>query len=81
VITGSFKFSGQSSHQIPEVTLDNGVKIKVICGEVNGVKGPMQNIVIEPKYLDITVPPRTSFTYPVQKGYAVFAYRHFVMFN
>ena len=68
------RYQDVKSHQIPETTLDNGVKIKVICGEVNGVKGPVQNIVIDPEYLDITVPPRTSFTYPVQKGYTVFAY-------
>lgn len=60
--------------QIPEVTLDNDVKIKVVCGEVNGIKGPVQDIVIDPEYLDITVPPRTGFTYPVKSGYTVFAY-------
>jgi redox-sensitive bicupin YhaK (pirin superfamily) len=68
------RYQDVKSHQIPETTLDNGVSIKVICGEVSGVKGPVQNIVIDPEYLDITIPPRTSFTYPVQKGYTVFAY-------
>jgi redox-sensitive bicupin YhaK (pirin superfamily) len=62
------------SNQIPEITLDNGVKIKIVCGEVNGVKGPVQDIVIDPEYLDIAVPSATSFTYPVQTGYTVFAY-------
>jgi redox-sensitive bicupin YhaK (pirin superfamily) len=61
-------------HQIPEVSLDNGVKIKVICGEVSNVKGPVQNIVIDPEYLDVMVPSKTSFTYRVQAGYPVFAY-------
>ncbi len=60
--------------QIPEITLDNGVKIKVICGAVNGVNGPVQDIVIDPEYLDVAVPPTTSFTYPVKRGYTVFAY-------
>jgi redox-sensitive bicupin YhaK (pirin superfamily) len=61
-------------HQVPEAQLDNGVKIKVICGEVNGVKGPVRDIVIDPEYLDIAVPPATNFKYHVHKGYTVFAY-------
>lgn len=60
--------------QIPEVTLDNGVKIKIICGEVDGVKGPVQDIVIDPEYVDVTVPSRTEFTHRVREGYTVFAY-------
>ena len=61
-------------NQIPETTLDQGVKVKIICGEVNGVKGPVQDIVIDPQYLDITVPSKTNFKYPVKRGHTVFAY-------
>ena len=62
------------SRQIPEVSLDGGVQIKIICGEVNGVKGPVQNIVINPEYLDVTVPPGKSFSHPIGKGKTAFAY-------
>jgi redox-sensitive bicupin YhaK (pirin superfamily) len=60
--------------QIPETTLEQGVKVKIICGEVNGVKGPVKDIVIDPEYLDITVPSKTNFKYPVKRGHTVFAY-------
>jgi redox-sensitive bicupin YhaK (pirin superfamily) len=60
--------------QIPIVELDNGVQIKVICGQVNSVKGPVQDIIIDPEYLDVTVPAQTAFTHRVQAGYTVFAY-------
>ncbi len=60
--------------QIPEVELDGGVKVKVICGEINGVKGPVEDIVTDPAYLDVTVPPNTAFTHPVSEGHTVFAY-------
>lgn len=60
--------------QIPEVRLDNSVKIRVISGEVNGVKGPVQDIVIDPEYLDVVVPSRTGLTRRVREGYTVFAY-------
>ncbi len=59
---------------IPEVTLETGIKIKVISGSVNGFTGPVRDIVIEPEYLDITVPPNTAFTHPVRTDHTVFAY-------
>ncbi len=62
------------SDQIPEVTLDHEVRIKIICGEITGVRGPVEGIVIDPEYLDITVPSKFNFTYPVKRGYTVFAY-------
>jgi len=68
------RYRDVKSKQIPEVTLDRGVKIKIICGEVNGVKGPVQDIVIDPEYLDITVPSKTNFTHPIKKEHTVFAY-------
>ena len=60
--------------QIPEVALDNGVIIKLICGQVNGKGGPVQDIVIDPQYLDVTVPPETEFVHPVKRGHTAFAY-------
>ena len=59
---------------IPEITLDNGTKIKIICGEVNNVEGPVKDIVIEPEYLDVAIPPDASFRHPVKSGHTVFAY-------
>ena len=60
--------------QIPEVKMDNGVVIKIVCGKVNDTAGPVQDVVIDPEYLDVTIPPKTSFTHQVYKGYTVFAY-------
>lgn len=60
--------------QIPEVTMQNGVKIRVICGEVNGQRGPARDIVIEPEYIDVNVPPQTEFYHPTKPGHTVFAY-------
>jgi len=63
-----------TSGEIPTVTLDDGVIAHVICGEVNGVRGPAENIVIDPQYLDITVPADTRFVFPTTPGHTVFAY-------
>jgi len=59
---------------IPEVALDNGVKVKIICGKVNAVEGPVKDIVIDPEYLDVAMPENVSFSHPVKTGHTVFAY-------
>jgi quercetin 2,3-dioxygenase len=60
--------------QIPEVTFEGGVTARIICGDVNGVQGPVRDIVIEPEYLDVTVPAHASFTHAVKRGHTAFAY-------
>jgi quercetin 2,3-dioxygenase len=60
--------------QIPKVTLNNGVVIKVIAGEIEGEHGPVQDIVIDPEYMDIEIPPGEQFTHKVTREYTVFAY-------
>jgi redox-sensitive bicupin YhaK (pirin superfamily) len=68
------RYRDVKSNQTPEIALAKGVKVKIICGEVNGVKGPVGDIIIDPEYLDITVPSRSDFKYSVKRGYTVFAY-------
>jgi quercetin 2,3-dioxygenase len=62
------------SEQIPETSLDGGVKVKIICGKVNGVQGPVHDIVIDPEYLDVSVPAHGSFVHPIESGHTAFAY-------
>ncbi|MFW9910803.1 MAG: pirin family protein, partial [Candidatus Thorarchaeota archaeon] len=59
---------------IPEVELDTGTRVRVICGEVQGVHGPVQDIVTDPEYLDVIMAPRSVFKHAVNEGYTVFAY-------
>ena len=54
--------------------MDNGVLVKIICGMVNDVRGPVQDIMIDPEYLDITVPAQTVYEHPTKPGHTVFAY-------
>ena len=60
--------------QIPEVELPNGTAIKIISGEISGTKGPVDDIVIDPEFLDITVPSNTEFIHRTKQGHRVFAY-------
>lgn len=68
------RYRDVKSGQIPEVSLQGGVKVKIICGEVNGVRGPVRDIVIEPEYLDVSVPANADFTHPIKRGHTAFAY-------
>jgi quercetin 2,3-dioxygenase len=60
--------------QVPEVSLKNSVKIKVICGKVGKYEGPVRGIIIDPEYLDVTIPPKSEFEHPTKHGHTVFAY-------
>jgi hypothetical protein len=68
------RYRDVKSQQIPEVSLENGGKIRIICGEVSGKRGPVRDIVIDPEYLDITIPPGSEHIHPVKRGHTVFAY-------
>ena len=62
------------AHQIPEILLDGGIRVRVVCGRVGDAKGPVTDIVIDPQYLDVSMPPRTRFSHSVTPGYTVIAY-------
>ena len=59
---------------IPEAKTAEGATVRVVCGEVAGVRGPVREIVTEPEYLDVSIPARSSFRHPVKAGHTVFAY-------
>ncbi len=62
------------SGQIPEVLMENGTRIKIICGKVADKEGPVRDIVTDPEYLDITVPAGSEFSLATKRGHTVFAY-------
>jgi redox-sensitive bicupin YhaK (pirin superfamily) len=62
------------SSQVPEVVTKSGAKVKVICGSVEGKQGPVTDIVIDPEYLDVTVPALSEFVHKTPRGHTVFAY-------
>jgi len=68
------RYRDVANEQIPEVKLPNGTTIKIISGEVSGIKGPVQDIVIDPEYIDVTIPPNSEFIHPTKQGHTVFAY-------
>lgn len=62
------------SGQVPVVKLESGAKVKVICGKMGKQEGPVKGIVIDPEYLDVSVPQRAEFVHATKRGHTVFAY-------
>ncbi len=59
---------------IPEVTDDDGTKVRVICGEFWGKRGPVEGVAADPRYLDVSVPPGKRKTLAVESSRHAFAY-------
>jgi hypothetical protein len=68
------RYRGVTSAEIPEVVTERGVKIRIICGATAGKQGPVRDVVIDPEYLDVTVPARTQYHHPTKRGHTVLAY-------
>ncbi|MFQ6547110.1 pirin family protein [Aestuariibius sp. 2305UL40-4] len=59
---------------IPEITDDDGTRIRIITGQFWGTKGPVDGIAANPLYLDVSIPPDTRKTLPVDTYANTFAY-------
>jgi quercetin 2,3-dioxygenase len=68
------RYQNVVASEIPVIKKENGVAIRVITGEVDGTRGPVSGIAIAPVYMDVWVPPKTSFVQAVDPAHTVFAY-------
>jgi quercetin 2,3-dioxygenase len=62
------------AEDIPLVTLPGGASVRVICGKIAGVSGPVRDIMAEPEYLDVSLVPDAQFSHPVKPGYMAAVY-------
>ena len=60
--------------EIPEVIDEDGTRVRVVCGEFWGKRGPVDGTAAEPRYLDVFVPPGKREALPVERGRHAFAY-------
>jgi redox-sensitive bicupin YhaK (pirin superfamily) len=59
---------------IPEVTDDDGTRVRVISGAFWGKQGPVEGVAADPSYLDISVPPGKQKRLSVETTRNAFAY-------
>ena len=68
------RYQDVAARDIPSITDDDGTNVRVVCGEFWGRKGPVDGVAAEPQYLDVSVPPNTRKTLPVEVSRHAFAY-------
>jgi redox-sensitive bicupin YhaK (pirin superfamily) len=68
------RYQDIASAHVPEVTDDDGTRVRVLCGSFWGKTGPVDGIAAAPSYLDVTVPPLRQRTIPVGSARNAFAY-------
>jgi redox-sensitive bicupin YhaK (pirin superfamily) len=59
---------------IPEVIDDDGTRVRVVCGEFWGKKGPVDGVAADPRYLDVFVPAGMRKALKVEVERHAFAY-------
>ncbi len=68
------RYQDVAAAKIPLRMRPDGIEIRVVAGEVDGVRGAVKEIHAEPEYLDVSMPPRSTFEQPVPRGHTALAY-------
>ncbi len=68
------RYQDVKAQDIPTVTEDDGTSVRVVCGDFWGQSGPVEGVAANPRYLDISLPPNTSRSLPIETTRHAFAY-------
>jgi quercetin 2,3-dioxygenase len=68
------RYQDVKAADIPVVTDDDGTGVRIVCGRFWGKTGPVDEVAIDPVYLDVTVPPGRRKALPVETTRNAFAY-------
>jgi len=68
------RYQDVAARDIPEVVDDDGTRVRVICGEFWGQKGPIEGVAADPRYVDVSVPPGQRKRLAVEMSRQAFAY-------
>jgi quercetin 2,3-dioxygenase len=68
------RYQDIAAADIPEVTDDDGTKVRVICGDFWGQSGPVKGVAADPRYVDVSVPPNRTKRLVVETDRHAFAY-------
>jgi redox-sensitive bicupin YhaK (pirin superfamily) len=68
------RYQDVKAADIPVATDDDGTRVLVVCGSFWGKKGPVDEVAIDPVYLDVEVPAGRRKTLPVETTRNAFAY-------
>jgi quercetin 2,3-dioxygenase len=60
------RYQDVKAAEIPEIIDDDGTRVRVVCGDFWGKRGPVEGVAADPRYLDIWVPPGLRKSLPVE---------------
>jgi redox-sensitive bicupin YhaK (pirin superfamily) len=68
------RYQDVAAADIPEITDDDGTRVRVMCGDFWGKRGPVDGVAADPRYLDVFVPPGVRKRLQVETNRNAFAY-------
>jgi quercetin 2,3-dioxygenase len=68
------RYQDVAGKDVPDVTDDDGTRVRVLCGEFWGTRGPVDGIAADPRYIDVSVPPGKRKRLQVELDRHAFAY-------
>jgi quercetin 2,3-dioxygenase len=68
------RYQEVKANEIPEVNEADGTRVRVVCGDFAGTKGPVDSIPADPVYLDVSVSPGIKKSFRVDSERHAFAY-------
>ncbi|TCV92834.1 hypothetical protein EC912_106173 [Luteibacter rhizovicinus] len=68
------RYQDIAPERIPVAHPAEGVTVRVVAGDVGGVRGPVDAVATEPVYLDIALEAGARFDLSVPEGHSAFAY-------
>ena len=70
---GPPSYRSVKSSTIPVIEKD-GASVRIVAGELDGIRGPVTEIAASPLYMDVKLAPASKFIYPIPKGHTALAY-------
>ena len=68
------RYQDVQAGDVPEITDDDGTRVRVVCGSFWGQSGPVDGVAADPIYIDVSVPPGLRRSLPVETTRHAFAY-------
>lgn len=63
-----------AADDFPVASLDHGASATVICGTLNGARGPVRDVEVDPAFFDVTVQPGARTQIPTPPAHQALAY-------
>jgi redox-sensitive bicupin YhaK (pirin superfamily) len=67
------RYQNVAPDRIPELSV-NGARVRLVAGELNNERGPVDGISVSPTLLDVRLPAGASFEHELPREHTLFAY-------